>query len=255
MKTFNRLICGLLVVSLLGGITTLGAQPAEKALPGKETAPKEAVTAGVIASYLDKMGYVYEISTADNVPEMSLTMRGENNQYDMRIFIDDERKVVYVCVNRLLYCPVSQPRHALMMQRLMELNWKLLVGKYEWDKADGEVRLSYTFSTENGLGYEAFTACFQALVMTADQHYPELMKLMWSSPPTAEFPKIKPKPEAKPQPETKIEPKSKEEPPQQVLPQPEAEQPPAEAEEPQPEEEPEAEETEELQLEAQTEVE
>ena len=92
MKTMGRLIGGLLVVSLLESMTMLGAQPADKALPGKETPPEEGVTAGVIASYLDKMGYVYEISTADNVPEISLTMRGENNQYDMRIFIDESAR-------------------------------------------------------------------------------------------------------------------------------------------------------------------
>ncbi len=240
MKTIERLICGLLTVLLLSGISRLAAQPPEKGLPAKESASEEGVTAGLLASYIDKMGYVYEINTTNKVPEMSLTMRGENNQFDMRIFIDEARKVVYVCVNRLLYCPASHPRHALMMQRLMELNWQLLVGKYEWDKEDGEVRLSYTFSTENGLGYESFAACFQALIMTADQHYPELMRIMWASPLTGESPKVKPKPEAKPQPATKVEPKPTEELQPQVEPQPVAEQEPAPAEEPQPGEEQEA---------------
>ena len=231
MKRIDRLIGSLLVLLLLAGASQLLAQTADKALGGKETAVEEGVTAGVVASYLDNMGYVYEINTASNVPELSLTIRGENNQYDIRIFIDDERKVVYVCVNRFLYCPTSHPRHSPVMQRLMELNWKLLIGKYEWDKNDGEVRLSYTFSTENGVGYDAFETCFQVLIMTADQHYPELMKLMWGGPQEGvESPKIKPKPEAKPQPETKVEPPAKEEPVVQPLPQPEPEEP--EGEEP-----------------------
>ena len=177
--------------------------------PGAKAAPP---MRQLIASYLDKMGYVYTTDETEERSEISLTMRGENNQYDLRIFIDDDRKIAYMCVNRFLICPTSHPRLPQILQRLMELNWKLLVGKYEWDKNDGEVRLSYTFSTENSVGYEAFVACFQVLVMTADSDYPELMSLMWGGlEKESEALKPKPKPEPIPPPETKTEPKDKEE--------------------------------------------
>lgn len=212
-------------------------------LGGKAAAPMRQL----IASYLDKMGYVYTIDETDERSEISLTMRGENNRYDLRIFIDDSRKVVYVCVNRFLTCPTSHPRLAPLLQRLMELNWQLLIGKYEWDKTDGEVRLSHTFSTENGLGYDAFVACFQLLVMTADNDYPALMKLMWGGEVegVAEAVKPKPKTETTPRPELKAEPKPR----PQEEPTPEATPPPVEEEtEPEPaesEEEPESPQTEE----------
>ena len=179
-------------------------------LGGKASPPMRQL----IASYLDKMAYHYTADETEERSEISLTMRGENNQYDFRIFIDDNRNIVYMCVNRFLACPISHPRLAQALQRLMELNWKLLIGKYEWDSTDGEVRLSHAFSTENGLGYDAFAACFQLLVMTADNDYPELMRLMWGGEyeKEPEALKSKPKPETAPQPETRLEPKTKEQP-------------------------------------------
>ena len=158
------------------------APPASEELPAEETQPvaKDRVTVQTITSYLDRMNYVYKLDKSVKVPEIELLMRGDNGNYQLRIFIDDPRKVVYMCINRLMTIPDSHPRKSAVLQRLMELNWELLIGKYEWDKSDGEARLSYTFSTENGLGYEAFVACFQLLVLTADRDYPKLMRLMWA---------------------------------------------------------------------------
>ncbi len=158
------------------------APPASEELPADETQAlsKDVVTVQTITSYLDRMNYVYKLDKSVKVPEIELLMRGDNGNYQLRIFIDDPRKVVYMCINRLMTIPDSHPRKSAVLQRLMELNWELLIGKYEWDKSDGEARLSYTFSTENGLGYEAFVACFQLLVLTADRDYPKLMRLMWA---------------------------------------------------------------------------
>ncbi len=153
-----------------------GEVPAEET----EAVAEDGVTVQTLTSYLDRMNYIYKVDKSVKVPEIQLTMRGNNGNYQVRIFVDDPRKVVYMCINQLMTVPDSHPRKSIMLQRLMELNWELLIGKYEWDKSDGEVRLSYTFSTENGLGYEAFVACFQLLVLTADRNYPTLMRLMWA---------------------------------------------------------------------------
>ena len=59
----------------------------------------------------------------------------------------------------------------------MEENWNLNIGKFEWDKTDGEIRLSYCFTTENGIGYEAFSAIVTTLTETGDKLWPELHAL------------------------------------------------------------------------------
>jgi len=175
----------IIVALLLSGAVWAQEEPMPPPsgeVPADETQAiaKDVVTVETITSYLDRMNYVYKLDKSVKVPEIELLMRGENGNYQLRIFIDDPRKVVYMCINRLMTIPDSHPRKSAVLQRLMELNWQLLIGKYEWDKTDGETRLSYTFSTENGLGYEAFVACFQLLVLTADRDYPKLMRLMWA---------------------------------------------------------------------------
>jgi len=215
--------------------------PASEEVPAEETqaVAEDGVTVQTITSYLDRMNYVYKLDKSVKVPEIELLMRGENANYQLRIFIDDPRKVVYMCINRLMTIPDSHPRKSAVLQRLMELNWELLIGKYEWDRSDGEVRLSYTFSTENGLGYEAFVACFQLLVLTADRDYPRLMRLMWApeEKPAEALPAGKPEEGAK---EKVTAPK--EEPPakEETLSKPEA---PAKIEAPAKEEAPSKEET------------
>ena len=182
MRTARTLVA-IVAVMLLGSV--LWAQeevppPAEQTPAGEAQPATDGVTVVTITSYLEEMGYVYKVDKSGKVPEIELLMRGNNSNYDLRIFIDDPRKIVYTAVNRIMTVPNVHPRKYALLQRLMELNWELLIGKYEWDKSDGEVRLSYTFSTENGLGYDAFAACFQLLVLTADRDYPKLMKLMWT---------------------------------------------------------------------------
>ena len=175
----------IIVALLMSGAVWAQEEPAPPGsgdVPAGETQAlsKDVVTVQTITSYLDRMNYVYKVEKSVKVSDVELLMRGDNGNYQLRIFIDDPRKVVYMCINRLMTIPDSHPRKSAVLQRLMELNWELLIGKYEWDKSDGEVRVSYTFSTENGVGYEAFVACFQLLVLTADRHYPKLMRLMWA---------------------------------------------------------------------------
>ena len=47
------------------------------------------------------------------------------------------------------------------------------VGKFEWDMSDGEIRYSYCFTTENGVGYEAFSAIIATITQTGDKLWPE----------------------------------------------------------------------------------
>ncbi len=175
MKTVVRFVVIVSVVLVAGGLWAQEEAPTEA-----QPAADDGVTVATITSYLEKMDYVYKVDKSGKVPEIELLMRGNNSNYDLRVFIDNPRKIVYTAVNRIMTVPNVHPRKCVLLQRLMELNWELLIGKYEWDKSDGEVRLSYTFSTENGLGYDAFAACFQLLVLTADRDYPKLMKLMWA---------------------------------------------------------------------------
>ena len=170
-------------------------QPAAATKPPAE----DGVAVETITSYLDKMSYVYRVNKSAKIPEIELLMRGNNVNYAVSIVIYDPIKVVYLSMDRIMTVPDQHPRKAVLLQRLMELNWEHFLAKYEWEKRNGEVRLSYSFSTENGLGYDAFAACFEHLILTADHDYPKLMRLMWAEEKEAPAPTTVVPPESRPE--------------------------------------------------------
>ena len=131
----------------------------------------------LIESYLDRMKLKYEADTSDKWPVIKLPIKMDNASHHVRVLIDTEKELVYLFLNRYLSVPADHPNLAAVLQTLMDYNWRLHVGKLEWDKTDGEVRLSFTFTTENGVGFEAFEAILGALVRVGDKLWPELSKL------------------------------------------------------------------------------
>ena len=101
----------------------------------------------------------------------------EHATHHLRIVIDTEKQLVYLFLNRYLSVPADHAKLPQLLRRFMELNWQLNIGKFEWDKSDGETRLSYCFTTENGVGFEAFEAIVVTLLKTADDLWPELSEL------------------------------------------------------------------------------
>lgn len=69
--------------------------------------------------------------------------------------------------------PASGPERLAALELISELNSAYPFVKFEADPTTGEVMCTYTFTTENGVGYEAFTAMvsviFSTIEETADQ--------------------------------------------------------------------------------------
>ena len=106
--------------------------------------------------------------------KVNTPIRMVNASHILYAIIDTNRSFVYLYLNRYMMAKPGSPGLSKLLQRLMEENYNLNVGKFEWDKSDGEVRFSYTFTTENGLGYEAFSAIVETLLKTGDRFWPEL---------------------------------------------------------------------------------
>ena len=124
----------------------------------------------------------YEVDTSDNYPVFTAPVKMDNATHRLRIVIDTERELVYMFLNRYLSVPEDHPNLNAILKALMDYNWQLNVGKMEWDKTDGEVRYSFTFTTENGVGFEAFEAIVTSLLGTGDKLWPELSKLSGTTP-------------------------------------------------------------------------
>jgi hypothetical protein len=179
MKT---MLIGALLV--LGSVSPLLAQEKPASPPGSATATascrpfvsnEEAAT--VIAGYLERMTYTPVRDPKGELPILSANVKMTKATHRLRMVIDEKRKILYVFLNRYFVVPKDHPNRNQVLQALMEQNWKLNVGRYEWDPEDGEVRLSYTFTTENGLGFEAFEAVVKTLLDTGDTLWPELSGL------------------------------------------------------------------------------
>ena len=175
--------------------------PVAKPEPAAEAEPaiEDGVTVEIIIAYLERMDVAYKVESWAKVPVIVMQVWGNNVNYAVSIVIYDPIKVVYLSMDRIMTIPNQHPRKAVLLQRLMELNWEHFLAKYEWEKRNGEVRLSYSFSTENGLGYDAFAACFEHLILTADHDYPKLMRLMWAEEKEAPAPTTVVPPESRPE--------------------------------------------------------
>ena len=115
------------------------------------------------------------------IPEknaITLSFEADNGDVDLVILVNKEAAVVYIAAVEMMKVPEDHPKVQDMMRKFMELNWELSLGKFEWDPKDGEVRLSYAFTTEDGLGQSALGAAIAYLVKVADKRRPELKALL-----------------------------------------------------------------------------
>jgi hypothetical protein len=89
----------------------------------------------------------------------------------------DESDTVYFYIERYLDLPAGGPKTQVVLQRLMELNWDLLLGKLEWNPRSGEVRLSAVLSTDSNFDRRAFRSIVHGLDTIAERFDRELHAL------------------------------------------------------------------------------
>jgi thioredoxin-related protein len=139
------------------------------------TDEEKAIT--LLRGYFERMKLEATRDETQKYPVFTAPVKKTNATHRIRCVIDVKRQVVYVFLNRYLQVKPDSPVLPKVLQRLMEENWNLNIGKFEWDKSDGEIRLSYCFTTENGLGYESFEAIVNTLLDSGDKLWPELNTL------------------------------------------------------------------------------
>ena len=171
------------ILLLFGWISPLFAQekpvspPSVASASCRSFASNEETTA-TIKTYLERMKYPpVLLPPRFEYPVLSARVKMPNATHEIRAIIDEGKRIVYIYFNRYLSIPKDHPNRNQVLQALMEQNWKLNIGRYEWDSEDGEVRFSYTFTTENGIGFEAFEAIVKTLLGTGDKLWPELSNL------------------------------------------------------------------------------
>lgn len=109
----------------------------------------------------------------------AVVVRGEVSRrtFDLRMAYSDVTDTVYFYVDHYLVARSDAASTDPLLRHLMELNWRLLVGKFEWDPSDGEVRLAMVMNTDSNFDRRAFRSLVRALQDQADRLYPELTRL------------------------------------------------------------------------------
>ncbi len=131
----------------------------------------------LVKGYLERMKLEYTTEASGEDPIFLFPIKMTNATHRVKVVIDAKRAIVYIFLNRYLNAKPDSGKLPGVLQRLMEENWNLNVGKFEWDKTDGEIRYSYCFTTENGIGYESFNAIITTIAQTGDKLWPELKAL------------------------------------------------------------------------------
>ena len=140
------------------------------------TASFAALTPSTVADYLDQLGAVYEQE------EGVFWLLAEDS------LSGEEFPIFYIEVNAPMEAcfmagptpgvvPESGAGRAAAFAKLAELNATYPFVKFEHDLDTGEVICTYTFSTENGVGIEAFAAILQVIFGTIDETATELAAL------------------------------------------------------------------------------
>ncbi|MEQ9076867.1 MAG: hypothetical protein RLP09_23615 [Sandaracinaceae bacterium] len=97
--------------------------------------------------------------------------------FEVQLVYSDRTDTIYFYVEDYLSAPPDAGSTATVLRRLMELNWSLLIGKFEWDSTDGEVRLAIILNTDSNFDRRAFRSSVRAIGQLADRYHSELSRI------------------------------------------------------------------------------
>jgi hypothetical protein len=153
--------------------------------PTQETTPPRPTTAeprylGAIRAELEALSIpaACESETASRA-RCAYRHRGRTSQRELSIHLvySDETDTLYFYVDRYLIAPPGAEATEAVLRRLMELNWQMLVGKFEWDPSGGEVRLAMVMNTDSNFDRRTFRSIVRTIGPLADRYHAELAQL------------------------------------------------------------------------------
>jgi hypothetical protein len=97
--------------------------------------------------------------------------------FAVHVVYSDQSDTLYFYVAAYLTLPAEDRHLQPVLRRLMELNWELLLGKFEWNPRTGEVRLSAVQSTDSNFDRRAFRSTIHSLEALATRYDVELRTL------------------------------------------------------------------------------
>ena len=89
----------------------------------------------------------------------------------------DVTDTAYVYLSQYATLRVDQPNATSAFRRVSEMNWEMLVGKFEWSAPTGELRLGAVLQTDSNFDRRAFRGVVRSLLRLGDRYADELGRL------------------------------------------------------------------------------
>ena len=135
-----------------------------------------AVSPTTVAGYLDQMGAAYEEEEGVFWLLAEDSLSGESFPV-FYIELNAPMEACFMAGPTPGIVPATGVGRVAALEKIAELNAVYPFVKFEHDLTTGEIICTYTFSTENGLGFEAFSAMLQVVFGTIDETAMELASL------------------------------------------------------------------------------
>lgn len=98
-------------------------------------------------------------------------------RYLLVLQYDDNSDTIYTYVDHYGSIRADAPSAAQVFRRLLEMNWEMLIGRFEWSASSGEIRLSAVMNTDSNFDRRAFRGVVRSLLRLADRYADEVARI------------------------------------------------------------------------------
>lgn len=135
------------------------------------------VSGDIVQGYLDQIGENMVYERSGNEFMLLAETEDETQIPYMYILADPEMEGCLLVALTPSIVPASGAERTAALETIAQLNWDNTWVKFAIDPETGDVSAMYTFSTENGLGYDSFASMLNLLIGTVDENWETLLAI------------------------------------------------------------------------------
>lgn len=176
-------ICGLLT----GGI----AQAEQAAQPDAATAaPTEQVeaqvspnlpadTAGFVAAMNEQITSLGRTPTCDEqTGRCRYSFQAAGSRHEVQLWYSGSSHSIYIFVNHLAEATVDNPATPVLLRHLAAASWIMRLARFEWNAANGEVRVSIVQNVDTAFDRRAFRGLLRFIEGAVSRYQPEITQIL-----------------------------------------------------------------------------
>jgi hypothetical protein len=102
-------------------------------------------------------------------------------RFQLALEYSDTTDTVYLYLDHYAQFPADSANAPVLFRRMAEMNWEMLVGKFEWSPTSGELRLGAVLNTDSNFDRRAFRGMVRALLRLGARYADEFTRLTGGS--------------------------------------------------------------------------